>query len=58
MSKSTFEEIENEDKRLSKILDEITSLRGKKLFNDIYIVCWETAKDYMDKKGFFKNRIY
>lgn len=48
----------NEDKRLSKNLDEFTELRGKKIFMDIYKLCWRIAKDYMDKDGCFKNRIY
>ena len=54
---NTHPELKGE-KRLSKTLDAVHSIRGEKLYMDIYNLCWRTAKKYIDKNGCFTTRIY
>ncbi len=48
----------NKKERVSRTLDEITKLKGQQIFNDIYELCWLTAKEFINNKGIFSNRIY
>ena len=49
---------ETGEKRITKILDEIYGLRGKKIFMDLYNLCWRVAKEYILIDGCFSTRIY